>query len=135
MGLAMTARDELDKLDREWLEQKERHSEVPRLQRLGSVGGISMYAGFGLVALGLWLNDLGEDVRLERLLHPWPTVCIVLGLCVTVGSMVLTIGYVNPRIRAFCQARCGYDNRREELLQEIYAAGQDLKNADADRSS
>jgi hypothetical protein len=46
----MTARDELDKLDREWLEQKERHSEVPRLQRLGSVGGISMYAGFTLVS-------------------------------------------------------------------------------------
>jgi drug/metabolite transporter (DMT)-like permease len=55
-------------------------------------GLISMVAGFGIFGLGRWLNDLGEDVRLERMLHPWPGVCMLLGFCLVVGSVVFMVG-------------------------------------------
>ena len=125
----MTARDELEKFDREWLVAKERYGPVSRLQLFATIGWFCIWAGVGLVVLGVWLNDLGEDVRLERLLHPWPAICMVLGVCVAVGSLVLTFGYVHPRLRAFLQARCSYDKRREELLEEIYGRGQDPNDA------
>ena len=57
------------------------------------VGLISMVAGFGIFGLGRWLDHLGiDDVRLERLLQPWPGVCMLLGFCLVVGSVVFMVG-------------------------------------------
>ena len=64
---------------------------VPPWQLGKYVGLISMVAGFGIFGLGRWLNHLGEDVRLERMLHPWPGVCMLLGLCLVVGSVVFMV--------------------------------------------
>jgi len=128
----MTSRDELEMLDRDWVDEKERHGSVPRLVMLRSVGLFNVIAGLGLVMLGLWLHELGDDVRLERLLHPWPVVCMVLGPCLAIGSLAFTFGYVHPRLRAFIQAKCSYDCRREKLLQDIYVSGKDLDNREAD---
>ena len=65
---------------------------VRRLQLRTFVGLISIVAGLGLAVLGRWLHELGDDVRLERLLHPWPAVCMVLGACLVVGSLVFMVG-------------------------------------------
>lgn len=70
------------------LPDRDRQGSVPRLQLRKFVGSISLVAGFGIVVLGLWLRYLGDDVRLERLLQPWPEVCMLLGGCVIVGSLV-----------------------------------------------
>ena len=77
--------------------------------------------GFGLVFLGLWMNDLGEDVRLERLLQPWMITSTVLGVCVVLGGLVFMIR--NGRhIRAYNDEKMRYEYRREELLKEIYSS-------------
>ena len=67
---------------------------MPDQDRTGSrvpwtkvLGLISMMSGFGLALLGLWLDHLGNDVRIERLLHPWPAVFMVLGACLVIGSL------------------------------------------------
>lgn len=78
------------------LPDQDRHGSVARLQPRKVAGLISMAVGFGVAGLGLWLDHIGlEDVRLERLLHPWPAVCMVLGGCLVVGSLVLMVA--NPR--------------------------------------
>ena len=131
----MISRNALEKLDREWMEEKQRHDSVPRLEILGFVGAISTMAGFALVMFGLWLDQLGlEDVRLERQLYPWPAVCMVLGSCIVVGSLVFVIRR-GRRHSAYNQAKCIYDCRREKLLEDIYAGEQDSKKTDADTSS
>jgi hypothetical protein len=57
------------------------------------VGLISMVAGFGIFGLGRWLDHLGiDDVRLERLLQPWPGVCMLLGFCLVVVSLLFMVG-------------------------------------------
>ncbi len=67
-------------------------------------------AGFAILMLGLWLNELGDDVALERLLYPWPIVCIVLGCLVVFGSLVamaLASAHarsLNERLRSACDA-------------------------------
>jgi uncharacterized membrane protein YidH (DUF202 family) len=48
---------------------------------------ITMLAGFGLAVLGRWLWDMAEDARLERMLGPWPAVCILLGAGLVVSSL------------------------------------------------
>ena len=56
------------------------------------VGLISMVAGFGIFGLGRWLDLLGiEDVRLERMLYPWPGVSMLLGFCLVVSSVVCMV--------------------------------------------
>ena len=74
------------------LPDQDRHGSDAPLQLRKIVGLISMVAGFGITVLGVLLDHFGlEDVRLERLLYPWPGVCIVLGGCLVVGSLVLLV--------------------------------------------
>ena len=48
---------------------------------------ILMAAGFALVLVGLWLDALGEDVRIGRLLGPWPHVSMLAGFCLVLASL------------------------------------------------
>jgi len=73
------------------LSDRDLHGSVARLQLRKFVWLISMVAGLGFTVLGRWLDHLGDDVRLERLLHPWPAVCMVLGICLVVGSLVFML--------------------------------------------
>ena len=120
----MNPREELEVLDRQWVENTGLHESVAHHSKLGTISWLVMMAGFGLVFLGLWMNDLGEDVRLERLLQPWMITSTVSGVCVVIGALVFMIR--NGRhIREYNEARMSYEYRREELLQEIYAGESD----------
>lgn len=74
------------------LPDQDRDGSVPRSQRLKFIGLISVVAGFGLAVFGLWLHDLGEDVALERRLYPWPAICMTVGACLVVGSLLFMVG-------------------------------------------
>ena len=63
-----------------------------RFQRRKVTGLISLVAGFGFVLLGLWLHELGDDARLERLLGPWPGASMLFGGCLVVGALALIVG-------------------------------------------
>jgi hypothetical protein len=114
----MTSRHEIEKLDREWREGKERHGSVPRPHRLLFVGQISMVVGFALAAFGVWLDE-----RLFPGPATWPAFCMILGTCLVLGSIVFIIrnGW---RLRAYHMAKRSYDCRREKLLEDLYASGQ-----------
>ena len=56
------------------------------------VGVISMVLGLGLVVLGRYLHDLGDNIRLERMLGAWPVICGIVGVFLVVGSLVLILG-------------------------------------------
>lgn len=76
------------------LPDQDRQGPVGGLQTRKLAGVISLLAGFVLVVLGLWLDRLGvEDVRLERLMFPWPAISMVVGACLTIGSLVLMLGH------------------------------------------
>lgn len=77
------------------LPTRDRDGSVHRLQLRKLVGLISLVLGFVLVVLGRWLDDLayaGDAGRLVRLLHPWWGVCIFLGVCLVVASLVFILG-------------------------------------------
>lgn len=73
------------------LPDQDPHGSVARLQLRKFVASICMVAAVGLVVLGRWLYDLGNDVRLERLLHPWPAVCMILGFCLVFVSLTFMV--------------------------------------------
>ena len=120
----MNPKDELETLDRRWVEESGFHRFAARRQTLGAIAWMAMMAGLGLVILGLWLNDLGEDAQLERMLHPWPFISVVLGVVVVLGSLFFMVQN-NRHIRAYCTKKLDYESRREDLLQEIYASESD----------
>ncbi|MCI0335083.1 MAG: hypothetical protein L0228_17885 [Planctomycetes bacterium] len=70
------------------LPDQDRNGTHPRSQLSKLIGLISMVVGFALAVLGLWFHDLGEDARLERLLHPWPAICMLVGTVLVVASLV-----------------------------------------------
>lgn len=74
------------------LPDRDRHGPLARLQRRKLVGLAILVVGFALSLLGVWLNHVADNVRLERLLGPWIVVSIVLGICLTIGSLVLMVG-------------------------------------------
>ena len=115
---------ELEKIDRDWVEERESHGSVPRLKLHQCIGQVALPAGFGLACLGGWLHSLGNDARLERLLHPWPGVCMVLGVFLVVGWAVFFLSTGNDRSRIaeynWAAQSCGY--RRQRLLQAIAAS-------------
>lgn len=54
---------------------------------------ISIPLGLGILILGRWLDDheyasiwTSESVRIGQ---PWPAVCMALGVCIVIGSLVL----------------------------------------------
>ena len=78
------------------LPDQDRDGSVHRLQLRKIVGLISLVLGLGIIVLGRWLDDLeyssiftGDEFFLE---HPWPGVCMFLGACLVVGSLVLLLG-------------------------------------------
>lgn len=118
---------ELEKLDREWMEEIEKHhSSIPRLNRRQFVGWIAMVAGMVLAFVGVWLHSLGDDVRLERLLHPWPWVCIALGVFGVIGwaVFVLATGSDRRRIGMYNLAEQSFLYRRQQLLQNLAASSE-----------
>ena len=65
---------------------------VQRMRRRKIVGLLTLFPGLLLVVLGRWLDDLGgPSVCLEAQLQPWPGVCMFLGVCITLGSLVLIL--------------------------------------------
>jgi hypothetical protein len=71
----------------------DQHDQAPanRLQLRKVAGLISLVAGFGFVLLGVWLHQLGDDARLERLLGPWPGASMLFGACLVAGALVLIV--------------------------------------------
>lgn len=120
----MHSKRELEKLDQQWVERSESHRIAGRREMCGVIAWVAMMAGFALVFLGLWLNKLGEDVRLERLLYPWPIVAMVLGVCVVLGSVGFMVR--NARyLRQYYHEKIKYESQRHELMQEIYSSDSD----------
>jgi len=116
---------ELEKLDREWMEEIEKHhSSVPRLKLRQSIAAIPLVAGMVLAFVGVWLHSLGNDVRLEHMLHPWPWVCIGLGVFGVLGwaVFVLATGSDRRNIGMYNLAEESYCYRRHRLLQELEAS-------------
>jgi hypothetical protein len=116
---------ELEKLEKEWMEEFEQHhSSVPRLKRRQFVGWLALMAGMALALVGVWLHSLGEDVRLERLLHPWPWVCIGTGTLavLTWAVFLLATGSDRRKIREHDEAAQSYGWRFERLLQDFEAS-------------
>ena len=81
------------------LPDRSSHGSVARSQKRKIAGLFSLITGFALLVLGLWLNHLGDDIRLEQMLGLWPGVCMVLGICLTIASLVLMLrqGDQQPR--------------------------------------
>jgi hypothetical protein len=126
---------ELEKLDKEWMEEIEKHhSSVPRLKRRQAVGWMALVAGFGLAFVGVWLHSLGDDVRLEHLLHPWPGVCMALGAFAVVGwaVFILVTGSDRRRIGMYTLAEESYCFRRQRLLQDFEASREKDEGQPAD---
>ena len=73
------------------LPDQERKSSISRLQLVKCVCLVSMVTGLGLVVLGVWLHNLGDDVRLERLLHPWPWICMLAGAFLAIASVLFIV--------------------------------------------
>lgn len=114
----MNPKHELEILDRQWGAEIELHRFAARRQTLGAMAGVALMAGPGFVLLGLWLNDLGEEARLERMLHPWPFGSVVLGVLVVLGAAIFMVQ--NDRhIWAYDTGKPDDTSQREELLQEI----------------
>ena len=116
---------EVEKLDKEWLEEVEQnHSSVPRLKRRQIVARLALLIGFVLVLGGRWLHALGDDVRLERLLHPWPWVCIGSGVIAVLGWAVseLTTGSDRHRIRMYSLEEYGYLFLRQKTIRSVTVA-------------
>ena len=116
---------ELEKLDREWMEEIEKyHSSVLRLKLRQFVGGVALMGGLALAFVGAWLHSLGNDARLERLLHPWPWVCMGTGTFAVVGwaVFVLATGSDRRRIGMYNLAEQSYLYRRQQLLQKLEAS-------------
>jgi uncharacterized membrane protein len=122
MGQIMTAKDELEKLDREWMNEKERHGSILHLQ-LGFAGAtVSMLAGILITTFGYWIWDHWEGPEGDAPGY-W---CIFGGAGLIVVSFVFVFR-IARRIRTYQQARCDYEYQRETLLQEIYSTGKDLE--------
>jgi hypothetical protein len=118
---------ELEKLDREWMEEIEKHhSSVPRLNRRQFAGWLALMAGMVLAFVGVWLHSLGNDARIEHMLHPWPWVCIGLGVFAVVGwaVFVLATGSDRRRIGIYNLAEQSYLYRRQQLLQKLEVNGE-----------
>ena len=62
-----------------------------RPQRRKLLGLILISPGLVLVVFGRWIDYLGDDFRLERLLYPWPGICIFFGVCLVIGSLFLML--------------------------------------------
>lgn len=117
----MDPRQELEKIDCEWIRNSEYHRSTARREVWSMIGGAALAAGFGLAMFGRWLDDLGEDVQLERMLHPWPVVIMWLG----VGFVCTSLVYIIPNgrhINAYRCAKMQYELRRDELLQIIHCS-------------
>ncbi|MFO7902513.1 MAG: hypothetical protein ACQESR_25325 [Planctomycetota bacterium] len=113
---------QLDQLDREWSQDRERYRSVPKLRRRQLLATASMRVGFSLVCLGLWLDELGiDDVRIERLLFPWPIVLIVVGVLLILGWIVfyLMTGHHRNTIEMYKLAEQSYGYRRYRLLERL----------------
>lgn len=115
----MNPEQELQELDKEWIENEELHKAAHRFNVLGAKAWFGMMGGFGLLVLGLWMDQLGQDARLERMLWPWPLVCIVIGIIGVFVSLGIMI-YTGRRLRTCNEKRFEYEMRRAELLREIH---------------
>lgn len=129
----MTAKDELEKLDREWMSEEKLHGSMQRLQLIYVGLGILMVAGGIIVCFGYWMWDHWKGPQGDV-----PGYCCIFG---GAGILALSFVFMLPtarRIRERNQTRCIYECRREELLQEIYANGHDKRdeeNSEVDTST
>ena len=124
----MTLRNKLEELDREWMDEKERHGSVAHLEWQSIKWLLLIVAGMAIIGFGQWLWGRGLDPRLDAP-GGW---CNFLGACLAFGSLVfymLSLG----RLRAYNQARYRYDSRRDKLLHDIHRSS--LENPKDDTGS
>ena len=131
----LTLQRKLDDLEQEWEEEKERHGAIPRVKRSQLYGGILGLTGFGMVVFSIWLHNLGSDVRLERMLHPWPWICTGLGIILVAAWIVffLSTSAQRQRIAQYELAERSYDYRWGRLLDDIDACEENTRNEEEEK--
>jgi len=109
---------ELEKLDREWMEEKERHGSVGTLRLLQHVTLLAMIVGLVLAGYGVAVDmkHLGGPGP-----GPVPYVCMFLGLFLVLGWAVFFLSTAAHRrtIGMYNVAEQSYSYRRYRLLQDI----------------
>ncbi len=108
---------ELEKLDRQWLEERKRYlsrgQEVNTLTAvLPAISGILV----GIYAIGTGLSGLADPDH-----FPDPVFLVVLGSCV-IGAGVLASWYYARLALKYSDANQRYEDRRQKILQDISGA-------------
>ena len=106
------------------MEELEQHdSSAPRLKMRHFIGGMALWVGMLLALLAVWLNSLGDDIRIERMRKPWPAVCLALGFILVVGwaAFLLTSGSDRRKIGMYELAEQSCLYRRHKLLHDVEA--------------
>ena len=110
----MKLRLDLGELDREWMEEKERHGPADGLTVLGRVGlGVA-----GVLILGSGVVIATRATWGEA---AWAALFIPLGIFYT-GSSVLELRRIFQSNEAYNRAKENYETRRQELLRKFEAA-------------
>jgi hypothetical protein len=119
----MDARKELEKLDRDWVKEKNRYGLIHRWQLEFAAAVIFAPVGFAMIRFGNSLHQDGIEVWRDAPGH-W---CQFLGACFVIASLVLFL-HSYHRLRVYNQAKEDYDVQREKLVHDIYAGGQSVHN-------
>jgi hypothetical protein len=112
---------ELEKLDREWDEEKRCYRSVSRLQTLQLVVWLAMIVGIVLIGYGVTVDmkHLGGPGP-----GPVPYVCMFLGTFFVLGWIVFFLCTRNHRLKIaeYEWVAGGYEARRQKILQDIEAS-------------
>lgn len=112
---------ELEKLERQWVEEKQPYLPYENVNvPLSYFFGFIMFAG-PIVVIGMGLLVYAEG--------PGKGLCIIgLGILAFVGSVVVWM-YHSRKERQYKEAKQRYEDRRQQLLQDI-AASKERANAE-----
>ena len=105
---------DLGELDREWMEERERHVPAAGMTVFGVVG----FGVAGLLSLGA---GVVIATRAPWEAPWWAVLFILLGIFFTVAS-VLELRRIFQSNEAYDRAKQNYETRRQELLRKLEAA-------------
>ena len=111
---------ELERLDRQWLEERPRYLSRGREVTIPE----AIVCGFlvvvvGIVVIGIGLSVLADAGRPD--VTPLGTVAIVAGTLM-LGAGVVVGWYYARKAQAYNEAKESYEQRRQQLLREIEAS-------------